>query len=98
MNPFPHQNTPQDTAGTLERRTDERQAAEAQIAVQVETIDFGGQTKNVSAAGAFFFSQDRLRVTVRIEDADGQRVARGHLVRVERLDGQTTGYAIEFDQ
>ena len=98
MNPFPHPDSSEDAAGTLERRTDERQLAEAQITVQVDTSAFGGHTKNVSQAGAFFFSEDRLRVTVQIEDGAGRRVAQGHLVRVERLDAQTTGYAIEFDQ
>lgn len=84
-------------AGTIERRAEERLASEAQITVLVETSDFGGHTKNISQAGVFFFSSDRLRVTVRIEDENGRRAASGTLVRVERLDATSTGYAVEFD-
>jgi hypothetical protein len=95
MKPQEHQ--AQESAETLDRRAQERQAAEAQVTILVETSDFGGRTKNLSQAGVFFFSPDRLRVTVRIEDEHGRRAASGTLVRVERLDATTTGYAIEFD-
>lgn len=93
----PKEQAAQESKGTLERRAEERQSSEAQITILVETSDFGGQTKNLSQAGVFFFSPDRLRVTVRIEDENGRRAASGTLVRVERLDATTTGYAVEFD-
>jgi hypothetical protein len=93
----PKEQAPREPAGTIERRAEERQTSEAQITILVETSDFGGRTKNLSQAGVFFFSPDRLRVTVRIEDENGRRATSGTLVRVERLDATTTGYAIEFD-
>ena len=46
----------------------------------------------------FFFSPDQLRVSVQVTDVDGTRTAQGNLVRVERVDGETTGFAVEFDQ
>ena len=98
MNPFPQQAASTDAAGTLDRRGEERQATESLITVQVDTTEFGGRTKNVSQAGVFFFGHDRLRVTIQIDDEQGQRTVQGHLVRVERVDAQTTGYAIEFDR
>lgn len=93
----PKEQAARQSAKALDRRSEERQAREAQITILVETSDFGGQTKNLSQAGVFFFSPDRLRVTVRIEDENGRRAANGTLVRVERLDATTTGYAVEFD-
>jgi hypothetical protein len=84
-------------AGTVDRRSEQRQANDAEITIQLETREFGGHTVNLSPAGVFFFSPDRLRVTVEIEDQKGRRTARGTLVRAERLDATSTGYAIEFE-
>ena len=96
MNSMPHDSMPDET-GTLDRRGQDRDAAEAQVSIHVDTSSFGGLTKNVSQAGVFFFSSDQLRVTVQIDDDSGTRTATGNLVRVERVDGETTGFAIEFD-
>ena len=97
MQPMPHDEHDPFTE-TAERRTESRQPAESRVSVQVDTRDFGGTSKNLSQAGVFFFSGDRLRVTVQVEDANGLRTCRGSLVRVERMDAETTGFAIEFDQ
>jgi len=94
----PEQHETKDLADTLERRTEQRQTSETQVTIHVETREFGGRTKNLSPAGVFFFSPDRLRVTIQIEDEHGRRAARGTLVRVERLNATSTGYAIEFDE
>ncbi len=105
MNTMPndpiHDPEPSATANafdTLERRGDARDPAEAQVSIHVETLEFGGTTKNISQAGVFFFSPDQLRVSVQVTDVDGTRTAQGNLVRVERVDGETTGFAVEFDQ
>jgi hypothetical protein len=83
---------------TGERRRDDRREYHVGINVQVDTAEFAGRTQNVSQAGVFFFSGDQLCVTVELEQ-DGERVRRkGHLVRVERMNAETTGFAIEFDQ
>ena len=80
-----------------DRRHDMRTEAHVGISVRVDTESFGGRTQNVSQAGVFFFSSDRLRVSVELEQ-DGVLVTHcGHLVRVERMNEETTGFAIEFD-
>jgi hypothetical protein len=82
---------------TDERRQGGRDDTQVSITVKVATDEFVGRTQNVSQAGVFFFSGDQLRVTVEMEQ-DGERVHReGHLVRVERMNDETTGFAIEFD-
>ena len=93
--------TPQEAQSTStgERRGSDRRDVAAPLSVHVETVRFGGRTENVSRAGVFFFSEDRLRVTVQVQEPDGEvRVCSGHLVRVERMSEATTGYAIEFDR
>ena len=96
MQPMPHQD-PRDQTEIADRRSTDRKPYEARLTVQVDTREFGGTSKNISQAGIFFFSGDRLRVSVRIQDESGTRTCQGNLVRVERMDAQTTGFAIEFD-
>jgi hypothetical protein len=86
-----------EVTGVDERRRSERLEADAGITVQVDSTRFGGRTRNISQAGVFFFSGDRLRVTVAIEQGGETVVHGGHLVRVERMNEDTTGFAIEFD-
>ena len=63
----------------------------------VETDSLSGRTQNLSGAGVFLFSDSPLRVSVSI-DQDGETLTRqGRLVRVERMNADSTGYAIEFD-
>ena len=60
---------------------------------------FEGVSDNLSEAGVFFTSGERLRVTVEIDEPDGgRRVLSGHLVRVQRMSADSTGYAIEFER
>ncbi len=82
---------------TDDRRHGDRRECQVAITVKVDTDEFVGRTQNISEAGVFFFSSDRLGVTVELEQ-DGERVSRpGRLVRVERMNEETTGFAIEFD-
>ena len=81
-----------------DRRRSDRAETHVAIRVRVDTEVFGGETQNVSRAGVFFFSSDRLRVSVELEQ-DGEVVTQeGQLVRVERMNEDTAGFAIEFDQ
>lgn len=95
-----HQQDPRDQTetDTADRRSNERRPYEARVTVQVDTREFAGTSRNLSQAGIFFFSGDRLRVSVQIHDEQGLRTCQGNLVRVERMDAQTTGFAIEFDR
>ena len=95
-NPFPDRAEPSSTAD--ERRHGGRSETRVAISVKVDTDEFTGRTQNVSQGGVFFFSDNQLRVTVELEQ-DGDQVTRhGRLVRVERMNEETTGFAIEFDR
>jgi hypothetical protein len=84
--------------GVDDRRGDARRTSLARLSIHVESPSFGGQAENLSQAGVFFFSPDRVRVQVEIEEGGQRRVRGGTLVRVERMSADLTGYAIEFDR
>jgi hypothetical protein len=82
-----------------ERRTRERRPSRAPLRVRLETQAFAGVCDNVSETGVFLTSGARLRVTVELDDPDGgRRVLSGHLVRVQRMSADSTGYAIELER
>jgi hypothetical protein len=81
-----------------DRRKSERQGAKGPLRVYLETTEFGGESKNFSPAGVYFFSSDELRVRVEVGLGDEQRTYFGSLARVARLSDAETGYAIEFDR
>jgi len=82
-----------------DRRSGERRRLDAPLRVRLETEVFGGVCDNLSEAGVFFTSPERVRVTVELSDAEGgRRVLSGHLVRVQRMSPDSTGYAIEFER
>jgi hypothetical protein len=90
----PHQPPP----GFGERRSSARTGPSLPLSITVENPTLSGRSDNLSAAGVFFFSSERLRVRVEYEE-DGRRSARsGWLVRVQRMSAETTGFAIEFDR
>ena len=85
-------------AGNHERRAVVRSSASSPMRITLVNPRFEGRADNLSNAGVFFFSPDRLRVTVEVEE-DGQLLEHtGFLVRVQRMSEETTGYAIEFDR
>jgi len=60
-----------------------RRPASGPLRVRLETEAFEGVCDNLSEAGVFFTSPERLRVRVELEGPDGTlRVLSGHLVRV----------------
>lgn len=82
-----------------ERRVEERRATRAPLEVRLETLAIEGVCDNLSENGVFFTSQERLRVRVHLTDAEGvARELTGHLVRVQRMSAESTGYAIELDR
>lgn len=84
--------------GVGERRASARAGPSLPLSITVENPSLLGRADNLSEAGVFFFSGERLRVRVEYEE-DGRRLARpGWLVRVQRMSEETTGYAIEFDR
>ena len=81
-----------------ERRARERSASYSNLRVRLETLAFEGVSDNLSEAGVYFTSSERLRVTVELEGSEGWRVLSGRLVRVQGMSPDSTGYAIEFDR
>ena len=87
----------QDTA-VDERRKSERLGVTGPLRVFLETTSFGGEAKNFSPAGVYFFSSDELRVRVEVVQGGETKTFFGSLARVARLSDAETGYAIEFDR
>lgn len=91
--------TPHEKATELqERRASSRTSASLPMRITLSPPSFEGRAENLSNAGVFFFSSDRLRVSVEIETDGELQVRSGVLVRVQRMSEDTTGYAIEFDR
>jgi hypothetical protein len=90
--------TREPSASVGERRVDERRLAQGALRITLETPRFEGQSGNLSDAGVFFTSAERLRVSVELVEDGVVRVRSGHLVRVQRMSEDSTGYAIEFDR
>lgn len=90
--------TPKPPQGVGERRSSARAGPSLPLSITVENPGLAGRADNLSAAGVFFFSGERLRVRVEYEDGGKRLARRGWLVRVQRMSEATTGYAIEFDR
>lgn len=90
--------THQPPPGVGERRSSARAGPSLPLTIAIENPSLLGRADNLSEAGVFFFSGERLRVRVEYEE-QGRRLTRpGWLVRVQRMSEETTGYAIEFDR
>jgi hypothetical protein len=85
-------------AAVDERRRAIRRSSNAHISVSLETGHFGGEAEDLSAAGVFFFSPDRVRVRVEITENGRVTVYGGRLVRMEPVSQSSSGFAIEFDR
>ncbi len=81
-----------------DRRTAVRRESSAQVTVTFESGEFGGRAEDISVAGVFFFSPDRVRVRVEVVDNGVHSSFLGRLVRVEPVSNDSSGFAIEFDQ
>lgn len=84
--------------GVGERRASARSGPSLPLSITLENPLLSGRADNLSAAGVFLFSSERLRVRVEYEEGGKRLTRRGCLVRVQRMSDQTTGYAIEFDR
>lgn len=92
-------NEPQEPPpGVGERRSSPRSGPSLPLSVTVETPRLAGRADNLSSAGVFFFSGERLGVQVEYEEGGVRKQRRGWLVRVQRMSEATTGYAIEFER
>lgn len=91
--------SPEDKRLALEdQRRNPRRQSQARIHVSLETGSFGGQAENISTAGVFFFSQDRIRVHVEVIENGVVKTYPGRIVRMEPISETHTGFAIEFER
>ena len=98
MNPDPAKDARADEAtGVDERRRSERIPMRAPLEMTVETAQLVGTTDNLSSIGVLFFSDDPLRVSIRVEVEGEEKLISGRLVRVQRMSDQSTGFAVEFE-
>jgi PilZ domain len=87
-----------DETEIAERRTSQRRATRSPVRVGIETRTLEGIADNISQTGVLFFSDDQVRVTVELDD-NGRTLHRtGRLVRAQRIEGERTGWAVEFDE
>ena len=87
-----------DPVAELDRRRAERRESGAALVIRMQTPEFSGRIDNLSQAGVFFFSKQRLRVQVEVEQSGVKRTHTGHLVRLVAMNPEESGFAIEFDQ
>jgi hypothetical protein len=80
------------------RRQNERRESTAEINVKVDSGTIHGRAENISAAGVFFFTPDRVRVQVEVQEDGRTKTYTGRIVRVESLSTNSFGFAIEFDR
>jgi hypothetical protein len=93
--PFPQ---PGNQSLTDDRREDPRRSFFGKLRMRVDSLHLEGQAENVSATGILFFTDRPLRVTVEIEDNGVLKSRPGRLVRAQRVNGDSTGWAVEFDE
>lgn len=82
--------------GVGERRQSTRVARPGKVHVHVDAVDLTGETENLSATDMLFYADQPLAVTVEIEEGGALRRVSGRLVRVEPMQGDRSGWAIEF--
>lgn len=80
-----------------DRRQGNRQERRGPIQVTLETRELAGETENVSPSGVLFLSGDAVKVTVEFNEGGTLTRRSGRLVRGQRMDGRTMGWAVEFD-
>lgn len=87
-----------DPVASLDRRRNDRREAGGKLRISLLTPDFSGRIDNFSEAGVFFFSDQRLRVMVEVDESGVKRSYSGTLVRLVAMSPEESGFAIEFDQ
>jgi hypothetical protein len=88
---------PEDALATDTRRRAERRETTARLLVVIETPQFNGHADNLSEHGVFFSTNERVRVQVHVDEDGEQKCYLGKIVRVQQMNAQETGFAIEFD-
>ena len=79
-----------------ERRRADRVQATGRVRLNLSKFEFEGRAENASRTGLLFFSDDEVPCTVEMEEDGVVKKVEGVLVRIQRLGGDRTGWAIEF--
>ena len=88
-----------DPTSTSDRRTSDREELEAPVRMSLEMEHVSGLSDNLSPAGLLFFTREPIRVRVELAQEEGApRTYRGRLIRVQQMNEDTTGLAVEFDE
>ncbi len=85
------------TSDVGERRRGDRRESRGTVKVTLETRELGGELENVSPSGVLFLSEDALRVVIEFSEKGSSERRTGRLVRAQRMNGDTVGWAVEFD-
>ncbi|MEW6743269.1 MAG: PilZ domain-containing protein [Planctomycetota bacterium] len=82
----------------VEKRGSPRKPTTATFTVHIDSTSLFGAGRNISRGGAYLVTSDPISVEVSWRDRGGERVARGRLVRIERLTSESLGVALQFDR
>lgn len=85
------------TSDVGERRRGDRRESRGTVKVTLETRELDGELENVSPSGVLFLSEDALRVVIEFPESGNSERRTGRLVRAQRMNGDTVGWAVEFD-
>ena len=86
------------SSSTADRRTSDRQELEAPVRMSLELEHISGVSDNLSPAGLLFFTQEPIRVKVEMDQGGEMKSFTGRLIRVQQMNEETTGLAVEFDE
>ncbi len=84
--------------GVDEARVSPRHPTSVSVRIAIETLEFGGQADNLSAGGIFLFTPDKIRVRVLLDEGGELRSFSGRIARVQQMNAEQSGFAIEFDR
>jgi hypothetical protein len=80
-----------------DKRRHRRRTSAGKVRLTIEAVEVVGEAENVSRSGILFFSEGTLRVRVEVEENGGMTKKSGRLIRVQRMRGESIGWAVEFD-
>ena len=84
--------------GVDEARISPRHPTRVSVRIAIETAEFSGQSENISSGGVFLFTSDKIRVRVLLDEGGEVRSFPGRIARVQQMNAEQSGFAIEFDR
>ena len=84
--------------GVDDVRLSPRHPTSVSVRIAIETAEFTGKADNLSAGGIFLFTPDKIRVRVLLDEGGESRSFSGRIARVQQMNAEQSGFAIEFDR